>query len=91
MNKLIVTLVEAGENSVVAYLLSAIAALASVIVYLYVSKEKQNKEWKDKIEKIYERHNEHLKEANSDLITVIEKYNKFQDEIKDLIMPRRKP
>jgi len=72
------------------YLFVAIGALASVIVFLYIAKEKQNKEWKEKIETIYENHKDDMKNANNDLMSVIERYHKFQEEIKDLIMPRGK-
>ena len=81
---------DASVSNGTPYLLTAIGALASVVVYLYISKENQNNSWSEKIENIYEAHKDDLKEANTDLISVIDKFNKFQEEIKDLIVPRNK-
>lgn len=65
--------------------LSIIAVMGIVIWWL----NKENTKLKNDIKKVVDNHQADLKENNKDLQSIIQKYNEFTNEIKDLVSPRK--
>ncbi|PCI07067.1 hypothetical protein COB72_10920 [bacterium] len=80
-------------------LIATILALLGVVRYLYISKEKALKdkskrvveilkEKDDKIMAVISAHQNDLKESNSDMKEVVEKYHLFTQHLKDAVNAR---
>jgi hypothetical protein len=65
--------------------LSIIAVMGTIIWWL----NDENKKLKEDVKKVVEAHQTDLKESNKDLQTIIDRYNAFANEIKDLVSPRK--
>lgn len=85
MNTLIATAVDYEDLGIKTILVTAIMALASVVIFLYKSKEAALKEKDAKILEVIKDHQEDLKESNNDMKSLIEKYTLFTNSLKELV------
>lgn len=66
-------------------LIAGIITLSGVCVYLYKSKDEAIKQRDERIMKVINNHQNDLKESNTDMKTLIDRYNQFTQNLKDVL------